>query len=690
MTQAEAIASGNTAALTMCLRSALLRNVHNIPEALKRQKCWVLWRASQIDTVRRKFGKVPYYPVTKRTRSGQQGGEKDLANLGTWQEAWSAFESSPEFAGVGIAMLSEFGFVALDADKCAKNERQGLDIANAVTDFSDTTYSELSPSGSGVRAFWLGSAHDGKNHNDGFELFHSKGFVTVTGDCLTKGEPEALTESMRTQLEARCGAKKAQRVVERLTSSQAPLLHPLIVTQLGDLAAALVVVPSDDRELWVRMGMALKTLGDAAKPLWHEWSAKSTKYDAEDADRTWASFQPDRTGYEAVFIEAKRWGWEGQPQLMPASGSHPIPIDMKALPKIPPVSPFIIPGWLPEDTVTLFSAHGGAGKSFISLYVSICLAVGRNPFRAGEQLPRRRVVVYSAEDSTIVLQGRVRRYMDYMGIQNADLDGWLLLFDATSCDNVLFKEDRTGCITTTRYNWLADTVHASKADLLIFDNASDALDANENDRAAVRQFFSALRGLKITVLLLAHVDAASSMAKPRDAKGYSGSTAWNNSARSRWFLIRDEVGLTLSQPKVNYARAGSQVTLGWDTSHEVFVVTGSYDEAPNGGQFRPVLLRLIAEVQDEGTNISLSPTATNNPYKLIKDRVGFPRGLERKALTQEIAAWRAEGLAEVQSYSQSNRSAGKRLVLTEAGRALAGAKSETALSPFTAIPARAG
>ena len=489
MTQAEAIASGNAASLTISLRSALLRNAHNIPEALKRQKCWVLWRASQIDTVRRKFGKVPHYPVTKRTRSGQQGAEKDLANLGTWQEAWSAFESYPEFAGVGIAMLPEFGFVALDADKCAKNEGQQIDIANAVTDFSDTTYSELSPSGSGVRAFWLGSAHDGKNHNDGFELFHSKGFVTVTGDCLTKGEPEALTESMRTQLEARCGAKNAQRVEERLTSSQSPLIHPLIVTQLGDLAAALVVVPSDDRELWVRMGMALKTLGDAAKPLWHEWSAKSTKYDVEDADRTWASFQPDRTGYEAVFAEAKRWSWEGQPQLMPDSGGHPIPIDMKALPKIPPVSPFIIPGWLPEDTVTLFSAHGGAGKSFISLYVAICLAVGRNPFSAGEQLPRRRVVVYSAEDSTIVLQGRVRRYMDYMGIQNADLDGWLLLLDATSCDNVLFKEARTGCVTTARYDWLADTIHAFKADLLIFDNASDALDANENDRAAVRQFF---------------------------------------------------------------------------------------------------------------------------------------------------------------------------------------------------------
>jgi hypothetical protein len=100
-----------------------------------------------------------------------------------------------------------------------------------------------------------------------------------------------------------------------------------------------------------------------------------------------------------------------------------------------------------------------------------------------------------------------------------------------------------------------------------------------------------------------------------------------------------------------------------------------------------MLLRLIAEVQEEGINISLSPTATNNPFKLIKDRVGFPRGLQRAALAQEIAVWRAEGLAELQSYSQRNHSTSMRLVLTEAGRALA--SPETAVSPFTAIPARA-
>ena len=460
--------------------------------------------------------------------------------------------------------------------------------------------------------------------------------------------------------------------------------HPLVEAQLPSLAAALAVIPADDRELWVRMGHALKTLGEAAKPLWHKWSARSVKYDRADTERVWLSFKPDRTGSEAIFAEARRCGWSGTAPRTGPGGGDPVPLDLKSLPTVPPAVAFLIPGWLPANVVTLFSAHGGAGKSFISLYVAICVALGRDPFRVGEAVPRKRVVLYSAEDDLIALQGRLRRYLDYLHIDEGALDGWLLILDATACDNVLFKSERDRCATTARFEWLAAKVQTYQAELVIFDNASDALDANENDRTAVRQFFSALRRLKTTVLLLSHVDAASSMAKPRDAKGYSGSTAWNNSARSRWFLTRDENGLTMTQPKVNYARAGSQVVFHWDGAHQVFAVSGCYDEAPTGKTYRAVLLRLIADVLDEGTNISISPNATNNAFALLKARQGFPRGLDRATVLQEVAAWRAEGLAALEDYTQSNRGTGKRLVLTTAG--WDEAKAGTATSPFASLP----
>ncbi len=684
MTREEAIAAGNLRALMKLLRAELQRNADKIPEALKELKIWLNWMIPQIDEARGKFDKVPIYPASQRSRRGQQGGDNDVASLGTWAEAWATFNANPRIAGVGVAMLPQFGLVALDADKCVSSGAEGLVIADAVTEFSDTTYSEISPSGKGVRAFWLGTAQDGKNHHEGFELFHAKGFVTVTGDCLTVGEPEQLKDTMRFQLERMCNSS-TPRTAEGIPSAPYVLpLHPLVEAQLQSLADALTVIPADDRELWVRMGHALKTLGEAARPLWHEWSARSVKYDRVDADRVWVSFHPDRTGCEAIFAEARRCGWSGTTPRTGRDSRDPMPLDLKALPIVPPAVPFVIPGWLPSNVITLFSAHGGAGKSFISLYVAICVALGRDPFREDQSVPRKRVVLYSAEDDLIVLQGRLRRYLDYLRIGEGALEGWLLILDATACDNVLFKTERDGCATTARFEWLAAAVQNYQAELLIFDNASDALDANENDRAAVRQFISALRGLKTTVLLLSHVDAASSMAKPRDAKGYSGSTAWHNSVRSRWFLTRDETGLTLTQPKVNYARAGSQVTFQWDGAHQVFAVTGCYDEAPTGKTYRVVLLKLIAAVLDEGANISTSPNATNNAFALIKARQEFPRGLDRATVLQEIAAWRAEGLAALEDYTQSNRRTGKRLILTDAG--LAVVQADTPHSPFESLP----
>jgi hypothetical protein len=64
------------------------------------------------------------------------------------------------------------------------------------------------------------------------------------------------------------------------------------------------------------------------------------------------------------------------------------------------------------------------------------------------------------------------------------------------------------------------------------------LRGNENDRAQARQFIGMLRGLAIrhecAVLLLSHP----SVAGIASGGGSSGSTAWNNSVRSRLYLSR--------------------------------------------------------------------------------------------------------------------------------------------------------
>jgi putative DNA primase/helicase len=66
---------------------------------------------------------------------------------------------------------------------------------------------------------------------------------------------------------------------------------------------------ADNYELWIRLGIALKELGEAGRGLWMEWSATSKKYDPAEAAKKWDGFTPDRTDFRAVFAEAQRQGW---------------------------------------------------------------------------------------------------------------------------------------------------------------------------------------------------------------------------------------------------------------------------------------------------------------------------------------------------------------------------------------------
>lgn len=79
--------------------------------------------------------------------------------------------------------------------------------------------------------------------------------------------------------------------------------------QLNDLESALKWIPSDDRPLWIRIGLALAGQGDEGYKLWIEWSQKSAKYDEHEAEKTWASFGPDKINFETVFFEAEKHGW---------------------------------------------------------------------------------------------------------------------------------------------------------------------------------------------------------------------------------------------------------------------------------------------------------------------------------------------------------------------------------------------
>lgn len=86
----------------------------------------------------------------------------------------------------------------------------------------------------------------------------------------------------------------------------------MIVATLDTARRALSFVAPDDRDVWVRMGMALKAeFGDAAQEIWNDWSQASDVYDAGAARSSWRSFKNGgKIGIGSLFSEAKAKGFK--------------------------------------------------------------------------------------------------------------------------------------------------------------------------------------------------------------------------------------------------------------------------------------------------------------------------------------------------------------------------------------------
>ncbi|QFY42681.1 toprim domain-containing protein [Candidatus Methylospira mobilis] len=73
---------------------------------------------------------------------------------------------------------------------------------------------------------------------------------------------------------------------------------------------AIIALPADDREIWLRAGMAIKSeLGDDGFTIWSNWSQSAENYRATDARDVWKSFKTGKVTIGTLFYLAKQNGW---------------------------------------------------------------------------------------------------------------------------------------------------------------------------------------------------------------------------------------------------------------------------------------------------------------------------------------------------------------------------------------------
>jgi hypothetical protein len=104
-------------------------------------------------------------------------------------------------------------------------------------------------------------------------------------------------------------------IISRITDGQhSP--PPWSATEEARLGSALACIPADDRDTWLRIGMALHWLGwgERAFQIWCEWSRTAPqKYNEGDQRKTWTSFDRRPVGPRitdaTIFHMAKERGW---------------------------------------------------------------------------------------------------------------------------------------------------------------------------------------------------------------------------------------------------------------------------------------------------------------------------------------------------------------------------------------------
>lgn len=175
----------------------------HVPAALRERPQWVCWKFIKRD------GKPTKCPVNSR-----DGGRADSTDPSTWtsfDDAVAAWRASNRYAGVGFVFAPDDPFTGIDLDGCIDDNGEIVASAREILD-SLNSYTEISPSGRGVKVFISGRKPEGCGCKStkiaGFketEVYSAERFFTVTGrhvadTPLTVGDRQPQLEALCEQL----------------------------------------------------------------------------------------------------------------------------------------------------------------------------------------------------------------------------------------------------------------------------------------------------------------------------------------------------------------------------------------------------------------------------------------------------------------------------------------------------------
>jgi hypothetical protein len=266
----------------------------------------------------------------------------------------------------------------------------------------------------------------------------------------------------------------------------------------SELREALRDCDADDRDTWVRVGMALRELGDVGFVLWDGWSRQSSKYRPGETRWKWQNdFKPGAgISYESVFHiakESKKKADEFDLDSMDLSCAD----DASIIDLVDPDKREVIcgletikasnvrirntdwlwPGRIQLRAMTILAGMAGTGKSTWSFFIAACVSRGGG-FPDGHEMDEPGdVILYSSEDNyEEVIVPRLIAF-------GADLDRIRII------TAVMQDDRRKQFIPGKDMKTLVSACNELRPKLLIIDNVSEALsgvDSHKNSEVRER------------------------------------------------------------------------------------------------------------------------------------------------------------------------------------------------------------
>jgi RecA-family ATPase len=282
-----------------------------------------------------------------------------------------------------------------------------------------------------------------------------------------------------------------------------------------------------------------------------------------------------------------------------------------------------------------------------------------------------RVLVYSCEEPERELKVRLKRILAAFNLTPAALGDRLIIANGYGrSDNILFTGQRDPKERLTGQYWtLLEWCKAQRPDLVIVDNMSEVYDGNEIDRAMVRQFIQSMNAIckwtQGALVLVGHVDAATSMG--RHGKGYSGSTAWHNSVRSRLFMRPGiEAGTQVIEcAKSNYGPQQNDLVIRFSSETKTFELLREEpkEKAVATDAAAQAVAKALADCDRKGVNVASTSAGPNNGVGVLMMLTGLKRQEVRDALTRMTI----ERTLQIDSYQKTDRHVGTRFALSPSG-----------------------